>query len=131
MISLLKLDPKVRQWLYAVAAFASALIPLLVTYNVISAESSNSWLQLIGILGGVGAAGATTAAVVTSKQRKEGTLDFTGSADEQAVQAIEYTAHAASEGVARLQKIIQAASSAVPPNPVSPNSDPSSANYQP
>lgn len=26
MISLLKLDPKVRQWLYAVAAFASALI---------------------------------------------------------------------------------------------------------
>lgn len=130
MISVLT-NPQNRQWLYAITSVASSFIPLLVIYKIIDAESADAWLKLIGVLGGLGTAGTATAAVVTSRQRKEGTLDFTGSADEQAVQAIEYTAQAASDAIARLQKIIQAASAAVPPNPVSPDNDPSSANYHP
>ncbi len=130
MISVLT-NPQNRQWLYTIASVASSLVPLLVIYKIIDAESADAWLKLIGVLGGLGTAGTATAAVVTSRQRKEGTLDFTGTADEQAVAAIQYVAERANDGVSRLQKVIQAASQSVPPNPVSTNSDPASANYQP
>lgn len=125
------MSAQTRQWLYTIAAVASALIPLLVVYKVVDSETAGAWVNLIGVLGTLGSGGAATAAVVTARQRKEGTLNFTGSPAQQAVEAIKATVSQAGQATADLQKVIQAASEVVPVNPSSPDNDPASANYQP
>lgn len=98
--------PQIRQWIYTVSSIASALVPLLVTYKVFDATTGASW---IGLLGAVGALGSGTAAVMTSKQRKDGTLDFTGSAPEQAVAAIQATvaqAARAADGLNQVKDVV-------------------------
>ena len=61
--------PAIRQWFYTVAA---ALLAVLVFYNIVSADSVPLWLSLIAAIGAVS---NTQAAVVTSQQRKDGTLN--------------------------------------------------------
>ena len=69
----MKLTPIIRQTIYTIAAIASALIPLLVTLHVFDPAVGSGLLNLIGVLGGIGAGGAATAAVVVGQQRKQGT----------------------------------------------------------
>ena len=140
------MTPQVRQWLYTAAAFATALIPLLVAYKVIDTDVAGAWVNVIGVLGALGTGGAATAAVVTAKQRREGTLDFTGSAANQAVEAIKATVSNASNAVTDLTKVKNAVEEVLATGreitglspgslldfrPTGGTSDPASANYQP
>jgi hypothetical protein len=99
------MTPQVRQWLYTISAIASAFIPLLVTYKVFDASTAAGWSGVVGALGALGTAGSGTAAVVVAKQRKEGTLDYTGTAAEQAVAAVQATVDNAASSAADLQKV--------------------------
>lgn len=147
------MTPKIRQWLYTVSAVASALIPLLVTYKVLDPTSGSAWVNLIGVLGVLGTGGAATAAVVTAKQRHEGTLDFTGSPAKQAIEAIQATVTQATNAASDLDRVKTAvtdvlssipafgdvfnaatkppAARPAPTTTAGDSSDPSSANYQP
>jgi hypothetical protein len=99
------MTPQVRQWIYTASAVLTAIIPLLVGYNVIESNIAGAWINVIGILGALGSGGAATAAVVIAKQRKEGTLDFTGSAAEQAIAAIQATVDQAAHAATDLDKV--------------------------
>lgn len=139
------MTPKIRQILYTVSAIASALIPLLVTYKVLDPSSGTAWINLVGILGALGGTGAATAAVMTSRQRKDGTLDFSGTPAEQAIEAIKATVAQAGTARSDLQELFRAVSQVIPvaldaakpvlsdmiPAPTGGDDDPASANYQP
>lgn len=136
------LTPQIRQWLYTVAALASALIPLLVTYKVLDPSSGTAWLNLVGVLGALGTGGAATAAVVTAKQRKDGTLDFTGTPAQQAIEAIQATVAQATNAASDLERVKTAVTDVLSSLPVvgdvldavtkdGGDEDPASANYQP
>lgn len=119
------IPPAIRQWLYTIAALGTAIIPILVAYHVLDDTAAGAWLNVVAILGSLGSVGATTAAVVTAKQRKEGTLDFTGSPAQQAVSAIQATVNRAGVAQHELQEIIQAVSTALsPPAPPAPRPAP-------
>lgn len=63
-------DPKVRQYLYSTA---TAVLALLVGYDIVAPDQVPLWL---GFAAAVFAISATsTAAVVVSQQRRDGTLD--------------------------------------------------------
>lgn len=106
------MTPQVRQWIYTVASIASALVPLLVAYKVFDAGTGSAWL---GVFGALGAFGSGTAAVMTSKQRKDGTLDFSGSAADQAIAAIQATVSQASTAATDLEKVKTAVTGALAP----------------
>lgn len=99
------MTPQVRQWLYTLSAVASAIVPLLVVYKVLDPATGTAWVNVVAALGVLGSAGAGTAAVVTAKQRKDGTLDFTGSAAEQAIAAIQATVAQAADTATDLEKV--------------------------
>lgn len=99
------MTPQVRQWVYTISAIATAIIPLLVGYNVLDDATASAWVNVIGLLGALGSGGAATAAVVTARQRKEGTLDFTGSAAKQAIEAIQATVKNAENASSDLDKV--------------------------
>jgi len=70
------MTPRVRQSLYAIGTIATSVLTLLSLWSVLSPETASSIsaaLAALLSLTGVGAAG--TAAVVTSKQRHDGTFD--------------------------------------------------------
>jgi hypothetical protein len=99
------MTPQVRQWIYTASAVLTAIIPLLVGYNIIESNIAGAWINVIGILGALGSGGAATAAVVIAKQRKEGTLDFTGTAAEQAIAAIQATVDQAAHAATDLDRV--------------------------
>lgn len=136
------MTPQVRQWIYTAAAVASALIPILVAYNVIDHDVAGAWVNLVGVLGALGSGGAGIAAVVTAKQRKDGTLDFTGSAPQQAIDAFQATINQATSAATDLDRVKTAVTELLATSPVIPavvepivrsvtSSDPASADYQP
>jgi hypothetical protein len=126
------MTPKIRQTLYAVAAVASALIPVLITLKLVDPELGNGLLNLVAVLGTLGAGGAGVAAVVTSRQRKDGTLDFTGTPAQQAIEAIKATVQQAADSSTDLQRVIRTASEVLIATPsVGDHNDPAQANYQP
>lgn len=139
------MTPQIRQWLYTISAVASALIPLLVTYKVLDPSSGTAWINLVGVLGALGGTGAATAAIVTSRQRREGTLDFTGSPAQQAIDAIQATVAQATNAATDLEKVRDAVTGVLSSLPVvgdvldvvgavtnrGKDDDPASANYQP
>lgn len=132
------MTPKVRQWIYTASAVATAIIPLLVAYEVVDSSTAGAWVNLIGVLGALGAGGAATAAVMTSRQRKDGTLDFTGSPPEQAVAAIQATvaqAGTAVEGLAAVKAAVTDALGLVLPSAPGPRHSappaPADPNFQP
>lgn len=135
------MTPQIRQWLYTVSAVASAIIPLLVTYKVLDPSTGTAWINLVGVLGALGGAGAATAAVVTAKQRREGTLDFTGTPAQQAIDAIKATVEQATTAASDLDRVKTAVTGVLSSLPVvgevfdaatkGGDDDPSSANYQP
>lgn len=140
------MTPQVRQWLYTVSAVASAIIPLLVTYKVLDPSSGTAWTNLVGVLGVLGTGGAATAAIVTARQRKDGTLDFTGTPAQQAIDAIQATVSQAATAVTDLTRVkdvvagvLSAVAPVIPepapapaePAPTGGSDDPASADYQP
>ena len=139
------MTPIIRQILSLVSAIARALIPLLVTYKVLDPSSGTAWINLVGILGALGGTGAATAAVMTSRQRKDGTLEFSGTHAEQAIEAIKATVAQAGTARSDLQELFRAVSKVIPvaldaakpvivdeiPAPTGGDDDPASANYQP
>lgn len=135
------MTPKIRQILYTISAIASALIPLLVTYKVLDPSSGTAWINLVGILGALGGTGAATAAVMTSRQRKDGTLDFSGTPAQQAIEAIQATVAQATNAATDLEKVRTAVTDVLSSLPVvgdvldavitRGDDDPASANYQP
>ena len=70
------MNAKIRQSLYALGTVGTGLLTLLVTWRGIDAGTATALTNVIttlcGLLG-VGAAG--TAAVITGRQRKDGTLE--------------------------------------------------------
>jgi hypothetical protein len=137
------MTPKIRQILYTVSAIASAIIPLLVTYKVLDPSSGSAWINLVGILGALGGTGAATAAVMTARQRKDGTLEFTGSPAQQAIEAIQATVAQATNAASDLDRVRTAVTDVLSSLPVvgevfdvldavtGRKDDPASANYQP
>lgn len=135
------MTPQIRQWLYTVSAIASAIIPLLVTYKVLDPTSGTAWINLVGVLGALGGTGAATAAIMTSRQRKDGTLDFTGTPAQQAIEAIQATVAQATNAASDLDKVRTAVTDVLSSLPVvgdvidavtaAGDDDPASANYQP
>ena len=107
------MTPQVRQWIYTASAILTAIIPLLVGYHVLDATTAGAWVNVVGVLGALGSGGAATAAVVIAKQRKEGTLDFSGSAAEQAIAAIQATVDQAAHAATDLDKVKTAVSEVV------------------
>lgn len=103
------MTPQIRQWIYTVSAVASALIPLLVIYKVLDPAAATAWVNVVGVLGALGSGGAATAAVMTARQRKDGTLDFTGTPAQQAIDAIQATiaqASTAADDLARVKTAV-------------------------
>lgn len=124
---------QVRQWIYTASAVASAVIPLLVFYKVFDQAAGAAWLNLVGVLGALGTGGAATAAVVTARQRRDGTLDFTGSPAQQAIEAFRATVNQAATAATDLERVRSAVGDLLSPpdSPQDPGSDPADADYQP
>lgn len=75
------LSPRLRQTAYGVGSVATTVVTLLALWHGIDGGTADALANAItGLLGllGVGATGIAGATV--ARQRKEGTLDFTGSA---------------------------------------------------
>lgn len=119
------MTPQVRQWIYTAAAIATAIIPILVAYKVIDSSAAGAWVNFVGVLGALGSGGAATAAVMTAKQRHDGTLNFTGTAAEQAVAAIQATVAQASTAADELVRVKDAVSQVLNTTPeLAPSADP-------
>ena len=83
------MTPKIRQTLYLAGTVATSLVTLAAVWHGIDGGTAtalgNTITAVLGLLG-VGATGV--AGAVVTKQRADGTLDFTGPAAKQAVDAI-------------------------------------------
>lgn len=113
------MTPKIRQVLYTVGVVVFAALTVLSTFKIIDPESAAAVsAALTSVLGLFGVTVAGTAAYNINKQQKDGTLDFQGSAPEQAVAAIEATVRAANEASAGLQKVREAVSDVIRDTPV-------------
>ncbi|MEU9805433.1 hypothetical protein [Mycobacterium sp. NPDC050853] len=64
-----ELTPRRRQWLYGIAV---AAIAVAVAYKMIAPEHAPVWLDLAANVFGFG--GTSTAGMMLSRQRKDGTL---------------------------------------------------------
>lgn len=115
----IKLPPRIRFALYALGVVVFLGITALSFFKVIDPEVAASFsAQLIAFLGLFGITISGTAAYNINKQAKDGTLDFQGSAPEQAVAAIQATVAAANQATAGLQKVRDAVSEVIKDTPV-------------
>jgi len=113
------MTPKIRQILYTVGVVVFAALTVLSTFKIIDPESAAAVsAALTSVLGLFGVTVAGTAAYNINKQQKDGTLDFQGSAPEQAVAAIEATVRAANDASAGLQMVREAVSDVIRDTPV-------------
>lgn len=106
MFSSLKDNPRARLTVYQLGKIASAVLVLLAGWKVIDVGSAaalgSAITALLGLFG-FGASGVAASAV--TKQLHERTLDFTGSAADQAVAAIEAVNAQATSAVTDLDKV--------------------------
>lgn len=112
------MTPKLRQTVYSVGAIATSLLTLLSLWRVVdpaTASTINAGLAGLLSLLGVGAAG--TAAVITGRQRKDGTFDSVDPADA-VVNGIEAVLKAKQEAEAQVDRVRDAVSDAVKEVPV-------------
>ena len=104
------MSPKIRQTAYGLGSIATTIVTIMALWNGIDGGTAtavgNAITALLGLLG-VGA--TATAGVVVAKQRKEGTLDFSGRPAPQAVDAITAVAAQAEASVSDREKIVAAA----------------------
>lgn len=66
-------SPAARQWLYGIA---TTVLPLLVVLKILQPSDVPLWLALIGAV--LGTAGAGTAYLAVSQQRRDGVFDESG-----------------------------------------------------
>lgn len=84
------MTPKVRQTLYLLGTIATSLVTLLAVWRGIDSHTANALSNTItAILGLLGVSATGVAGAVVARQRNDGTLDFTGTAAEQAIAAIQ------------------------------------------
>lgn len=103
-----------RQALYALSTVATGILTLLVTFRIIEQGTATNLTTAIAALVGLfGTAATGTATAVVSKQRKEGTLNFQGTAADQAVSAIQATVAQAAGAAKELDKVKTAATEAL------------------
>ena len=104
------MTPKIRQTLYLLGTMATSAVTLLAVWRGIDSSTAtalgNAITALLGLLG-IGA--TATAGAVVAKQRAEGTLDFTGPAAQQAVEAIGAVTAQAQAAASDLDKVKAAA----------------------
>lgn len=103
--------PRIRQSLYLLGTIATSTVTLLAVWRGIDSHTAtalgNTITALLGLLG-VGAT-ATAGAVIT-RQKADGTLDFTGSPAQQAVDAIGVVTAQAQAAVSDLDRVKAAVS---------------------
>ena len=103
-------NPRTRLTVYQLGKVASAVLVVLAAWNVIDAGSAAALTSaLTAILGLFGFGASNVAASTVSKQINDGTLDFTGSAAQQAVEAMGAVAAQAQASVSDLDKVKAAA----------------------
>lgn len=105
-----KLPPKIAQTIYQVGLIASSAVTVAAIWHGIDGGTATSLGNAITALLGLLGVGATaTANVRVGAQRKDGTLDFTGTAAQQAVEAIGAVTAQAQAAVSDLDKVKAAA----------------------
>lgn len=105
-----KLPPRVAQTIYQVGLIASSAVTVAAIWHGIDGGTATSLGNAITALLGLLGVGATaTANVRVGAQRKDGTLDFTGTAAQQAVEAIGAVTAQAQAAVSDLDKVKAAA----------------------
>lgn len=108
------MTPKFRQLLYGLSTVATGIVTVMVAVHILDPHTAGGVSSVIAALVGLlGTAATGTATAVVSKQRQEGTLDFQGSAAEQAVAAIQSTVQSAAVAAAELDKVKTAAAEAL------------------
>lgn len=112
-------NPRIRQTAYGLGTIATTVVTILALWHGIDGGTATALGNAItAILGLLGVGATATAGVVVSKQRKEGTLDFSGSPEQQAVDAINAVSAQAQAATAALDKVKAAASDVLPTIPV-------------
>lgn len=77
------MTPKIRQSLYAVGTIATSILTLLSVWQVLDpAATSALSMGLTAVLSLLGVGAAGTAAVITGKQRKDGTFESLSPVDQ-------------------------------------------------
>lgn len=113
------MSPKIRQTIYAIGLMATSALSVLSVWKVIDPTTASTVsASLAGLLSLLGVGAAGTAAVVVSKQQKDGTFDVNGSTAEQAIQAINNTVQNAQAAASDLQKVRDAVSNVINDVPV-------------
>lgn len=86
---LTKMSPRLAQIVYQVGIIATSVLAIAGISNAIDGDTATGLANTItAVLGLLGVGATTTAGIRVSLQRKDGTLDFTGPAAQQAVDAI-------------------------------------------
>jgi len=105
-----KLPPKIAQTIYQIGLIASSAVTVAAIWHGIDGGTATSLGNAITALLGLLGVGATaTANVRVGAQRKDGTLDFTGTAAQQAVEAIGAVTAQAQAAASDLDKVKAAA----------------------
>lgn len=113
------MTPKIRQTIYAVGAIATSLLTLLSVWRILDpATASTINAALAGLLSLLGVGAAGTAAVVTKKQRHDGTFDGPPDPADAVVNGIEAVLKAKQEAEAQVDRVRDAVSNAVKDVPV-------------
>lgn len=113
------MSPKIRQTIYAIGLIATSALSLLSVWKIIDpATASTVSASLAGLLSLLGVGAAGTAAVVVSKQQKDGTFDVSGSSADQAIAAINNTIQQAQQATSDLDKVRDAVSNVINDVPV-------------
>ena len=114
-------SPASRQVLYVVGAVASAIVTVLAIFRIIDATTSTSLVQVIAALSSaLGAGAAGTAAVVVSRQRKDGTYDISGTPVDQALAALKAITDQRDAATADFDRVQALASQVLGPAAVAP-----------
>ena len=100
------MTPKLRQTAYGLGTIATTVVTLLALWHGIDGTTASALGNAItAILGLLGIGATATAGVVVSRQRSDGTLDFTGTAAEQAVAAIDAVSTQAATAATDLDRV--------------------------
>lgn len=100
------MTPKLRQTAYGLGTIATTVVTLLALWHGIDGTTASALGNAItAILGLLGIGATATAGVAVSRQRSDGTLDFTGTAAEQAVAAIDAVSTQAATAATDLDRV--------------------------
>ena len=112
------MTPRIRQTLYGVGTIATALLTLLSVWKIIDPSTASTVSAAVaGLLSLVGAGAAGTAAVVVTRQQKNGAFDEVSPSD-QVIGGINAVIDAQRNAQAEVERVKDALSTAVKDVPV-------------